>query len=79
LYTTLPRLRYAKYFARIEQSEPPDTDGWIPVSIRFDLEAEACVYVLGFGTQMEVIKAPQLHDRILKLALAAIAFHTQRY
>ncbi|GAA6620125.1 helix-turn-helix transcriptional regulator [Scytonema sp. NUACC26] len=73
----IPRLRYAGYFARIEQIEPPDTDGWIPVSIRFDLEAEACAYVLGFGTQMEVIEPPQLRDRILELAYAAIAFHTE--
>jgi predicted DNA-binding transcriptional regulator YafY len=74
----IPRLRYAGHFARIEQIHSPDADGWIPVSIRFDLEAEACAYVLGFGTQMEVIEPIQLRDRILENARAAILFHTGR-
>ncbi|HAJ60199.1 MAG TPA: transcriptional regulator, partial [Cyanobacteria bacterium UBA8543] len=52
----MSRLRYAGHFARIEQINPPDADGLIPVSIRFDLEEEACAYVLGFGTHMEVVE-----------------------
>lgn len=74
----MPRLRYAGHFARIEQTNPPDADGWIPVSIRFDLEEEACAYVLGFGTHMEVVEPPELRDSIVELALEAIAFHTKQ-
>jgi predicted DNA-binding transcriptional regulator YafY len=55
-------LRYAGYFARIEQIDAPDADGWVPVSLRFDVEKAACAYVLGFGAQMEVIEPLELRD-----------------
>lgn len=29
----LPRLRYAGHFARLEQIDPPDAEGWIPNSL----------------------------------------------
>lgn len=74
----MPRLRYAGHFARIEQIDPPDADNWIPVSIRFDLEEEACAYVLGFGTHIEVVEPPELRERILELAKQAIAFHAKQ-
>ncbi|MGG6265519.1 WYL domain-containing protein [Leptolyngbya sp. AN03gr2] len=49
-------LRYGGYFARIERIDAPDAEGWIPISLRFDIEKAACGYVLGFGAQMEVIE-----------------------
>jgi predicted DNA-binding transcriptional regulator YafY len=73
----LPRLHYAGYFARIEQIEPPDADGWIPVAIRFDVEEAACAYVLGFGAQMAVVEPLELRDRVLQAAKEAIAFYTK--
>jgi predicted DNA-binding transcriptional regulator YafY len=72
----LPRLRYAGHFARIEQIDSPDAEGWIPVSIRFDVEEEACAYVLGFGAHVEVLEPPQLRDRVLQAAKEAIALYT---
>jgi predicted DNA-binding transcriptional regulator YafY len=73
----LPRLRYAGHFARLEQINPPDAEGWIPVSIRFDVEEAACAYVLGFGAQMEVVEPLELRDRVLQVAKEAIVFHTE--
>jgi predicted DNA-binding transcriptional regulator YafY len=70
-------LRYAGYFARIEQMiDAPDADGWIPVSLRFDAEKAACAYVLGFGAQMEVIEPLELRDRVLQAAKETIALYT---
>jgi predicted DNA-binding transcriptional regulator YafY len=74
----LPLLRYAGYFARIEQIDPPDAEGWIPVSIRFDVEEAACAYVLGFGAQVEVLEPLELRDRVLQAAKEAIAVYTKR-
>lgn len=71
-------LRYAGYFARVEQIYPPDGDGWIPVSLRFDIEKAACAYVLGFGGQMKMIEPLELRDRILQAAKEAIALYTGR-
>jgi predicted DNA-binding transcriptional regulator YafY len=73
----MPRLRYAGHFARIEQVKPPDADGWISVSIRFDLEAEACAYVLGFGAQMEVLEPLELRARVVQAAKEVIAFYAR--
>jgi predicted DNA-binding transcriptional regulator YafY len=71
----LPRLRYAGYFARIEQVDPPDAAGWIPVTIRFDVAEAACAYVLGFGAQMQVLEPLELRDRVLQAAKEAIALY----
>ncbi len=72
----LPRLHYAGYFARIEQINPPDAEGWIPVSVRFDVESAACAYVLGFGAQMEVVEPLKLRERVVEAAKEVIAFYT---
>ncbi|WP_199321488.1 WYL domain-containing protein [Microcoleus sp. FACHB-831] len=60
----LPRLRYAGYFAKIEQIGSPDAAGWIPVAMRFDAPEVACAYVLGFGAQMEVLEPLELRDSV---------------
>jgi predicted DNA-binding transcriptional regulator YafY len=70
-------LRYAGYFARIEQIHPPDADGWIPMTLRFDVEKATCAYVLGFGAQMEVIEPLALRDRVVEAAKAAIVLYTE--
>jgi predicted DNA-binding transcriptional regulator YafY len=74
----MPWLRYAGYFAQIEQIiDAPDADGWVPVSLRFDVEKAACAYVLGFGGQMEVIEPLELRDRVLQAAKETIARYTK--
>jgi predicted DNA-binding transcriptional regulator YafY len=70
-------LRYGGYFARVEQIGVPDADGWVPVTLRFDIEKAACGYVLGFGAQMEVLEPPELRDRVVQAAKDAIALHTK--
>lgn len=70
-------LRYAGYFARIEQMDAPDADGWVPVSLRFDVEKAACAYVLGFGALMEVVEPLELRDRVLQAAKETIASYTK--
>jgi predicted DNA-binding transcriptional regulator YafY len=73
----LPRLRYAGYFAKIEQIGSPDVAGWIPVAMRFDAQEAACAYVLGFGVQMEVLEPLELRERIVQTAKEAIALYTK--
>lgn len=72
----LPRLRYAGYFAKIEQIGSPDIAGWIPVAMRFDAPEAACAYVLGFGAQMEVLEPLELRDQIIQTAKEAISLYT---
>ncbi|MDX2212284.1 MAG: WYL domain-containing protein [Oculatellaceae cyanobacterium bins.114] len=53
--------------------DAPDVDGWVHISLRFDVEKADCAYVLGFGGQMEVIEFLELRDRVLQAAKEAIA------
>lgn len=74
----LSRMRYAGRFARIERIDPPDADGWMKVCIQFQLEEEACEYVLGFGSQIEVVEPQELREKVIHLARSIVAFYSQR-
>ncbi len=73
-----PRLRYAGRFARIEQVDAPEADGWLKVHIQFDLEQEACEYVLSFGAQIEVVEPHELREQVIQLAKSVVEFYAQR-
>jgi predicted DNA-binding transcriptional regulator YafY len=69
---------FAGYFARIEQINSPDADGWTRVWLRFDIEEAACAYVLGFGAKMEVIEPLELRDRVLQAPKEAISRYAEQ-
>lgn len=73
-----PRLRFAGRFARIGQAEPPDADGWIRVSLRFDVEEMAVEWALSFGSNMEVIEPPALREQVIAAAEGVLAFYAER-
>lgn len=66
------RMPYAGRFCRIEEMGQPDADGWIPVTLRFDIEEMACEYALGFGAQLEVLEPPALRDKVIAAAKATL-------
>jgi predicted DNA-binding transcriptional regulator YafY len=70
-----PRLRYAGRFAHLEHASEPDADGWIPVSLRFDVEEMACEYALSFGAQLEVLEPAALRLKVLEMAERVISFY----
>jgi predicted DNA-binding transcriptional regulator YafY len=73
----LPRLRYAGRFAHVETGET-DKDGWVRVSVRFDVEEMACEYALSFGAQLEVLEPHALREKVIKMAQSVISFYTNR-
>ena len=73
-----PRLPFAGRFARIERADKPDQDGWMKVSLRFDVEEMACEYVLSFGAQMEVLEPPSLREKVIKMAESVVAFYAEK-
>ena len=75
---TFPRLRFAGRFARIAQAEAPDRDGWIRVTLRFDVEEMAVEWVLSFGAMMEVLEPATLREKVIAAAKSAIAFYAER-
>ena len=76
--TILSRLRYTGTFAKIEHVSPPEADGWCTARICFDIPDEAREYVLGFGTQIEVIEPPELRQSVIEMAQAVVAFYSQK-
>ncbi|MEK6407424.1 MAG: YafY family protein [Acidobacteriota bacterium] len=73
-----PRMSFAGRFARIEHADPPDSDGWIKVAMRFDVEEMACEYALGFGSKMEVLEPETLREKVITAAKSVIAFYAER-
>jgi predicted DNA-binding transcriptional regulator YafY len=72
------RLPFAGRFARIEHTGRPDEQGWVEVSLRFDVEEMACEYALGFGTQLEVLEPVALREKVLEAAQNVVAFYTEK-
>jgi predicted DNA-binding transcriptional regulator YafY len=73
----LDRLEYAGKSARIEQVDPPDEDGWLKITIQFEIEEQACAYVLGFGPAIEVLEPAELRQKVIKLAEGVVALYAQ--
>lgn len=74
--TILPRLRFSGRFARIQQIDPPEADGWQRVVMQFDTMDEASGYVVGFGSKIEVVEPPELREQVINLAKSVVAFYT---
>jgi predicted DNA-binding transcriptional regulator YafY len=64
-------------YARIMDQEPPDADGWIKLLVQFEVENEACQYVLSFGPQAEVLEPPELRAKIMRLAQEVVALYAK--
>jgi predicted DNA-binding transcriptional regulator YafY len=73
-----PRMSFAGRFARIERVGEPDADGWLKVSMRFDVEEMACEYALGFGSNMEVLEPETLRQKVISAAQSVIDFYAKR-
>ncbi|MEK6303519.1 MAG: YafY family protein [Acidobacteriota bacterium] len=74
----VPRMYAAGRFARVEQVEPPDHDGWIRVLMRFQFEHEACEYALSFGNRIEVLEPADLWEKVVEAASGVIEFYTSK-
>ncbi|MGB9182306.1 MAG: YafY family protein [Pyrinomonadaceae bacterium] len=73
----IPRLAYAGRFARVEQMGQPDDEGWVEVSLRFDVEEMACEYALSFGAQLEVLEPVALRDKVVDAAKEVVDFYAR--
>ncbi|MBI5667145.1 MAG: YafY family transcriptional regulator [Chloroflexi bacterium] len=70
----LPRMR-AWRFTQVEEVSQPDERGCVTVHIRFEIEDEACDYVLSCGARVEVIEPPALRERVRQAARAILALY----
>ncbi len=53
-------------------------DGWVKLHFLFESEEAACGYVLGFGSQVEVVEPRALREQVIHLAESVVAFYAQK-
>jgi len=73
----VPRMSYAGRFAKIERIEEEDNEGWVPVSLRFDIEEMACEYALSFGNKLEVLEPIELREKVRQAASEVFDLYQQ--
>jgi predicted DNA-binding transcriptional regulator YafY len=73
----LTRLRSPARIGRLEQVESQDDQGWTTVTVRFDVEWEACEFVLSCGPFVEVLMPSVLRQRVIEAAQAIIQRYAQ--
>lgn len=76
--SVVQRLRFAGRFARVEEVGDADSEGWVEVALRFDVEEMACEYALGFGTQLEVLEPEGLREKVAQAARDIVVFYARR-
>jgi predicted DNA-binding transcriptional regulator YafY len=68
-------MSYRARASRVEHSEPPDAQGWSMVTIRFDVEEEACQFALSFGGQAKVLEPESLRQKVISEAKATVSLY----
>ncbi len=66
-----------KSFGRLPIIEVLDSDGKdrVTVSLQFQVEQEACSFLMGWGSQIEVIEPPALRMQLVRLAREIISMY----
>ncbi|MFN7948343.1 MAG: YafY family protein [Blastocatellia bacterium] len=72
-----PRLSYTSRFMRVEQTAAPDENGWMKVTMDFQVIENACACLLGFGANVEILEPAELREMVISEAAAVIAFYAQ--
>lgn len=70
----LTRMRQTKS-PRIEQEELPESDGWTRLSVLFEVEGEACDFIIRAGPQIEAVEPAALRTRVREAAQKIAALH----
>ena len=73
-----PRLRFAGRFARVNEPAATEHDGWLRVSVGFDVDEMACEYALSFGAKLEVLEPQSLREKVIAAAEQVLHFYSNR-
>lgn len=72
-----PLIHASGRYMRIDKISSPDECGHLEIRLNFQMEEEACGYVLSFGPQVEVIDPPKLREKVISLAKNVLTFYMQ--
>lgn len=74
----LDRVVHSGRFIRLEQVDGPDEQGWLGARLTFEVQDEACGYLLSVGTELEILAPVELRERVIALASDLTAFYARR-
>jgi len=70
----LARMRRSR-IPRIEREDGPDKAGWVMLCVVFEVESEACDFIMRLGPGIEVIEPAALRSRVRKVAESIVAVY----
>ena len=73
----LPWVWYRMRRSRIESEDGPDDAGYVTFRLRFDVEDEAVVFVLGLGENARVVDPTELRARVADAAARIVALYQE--
>jgi len=62
----------------VEREEEPDETGWVTLSVVFEVESEACDFIMRLGPGIEVIEPAALRSRVRQLAESIVAVYVPK-
>ncbi len=65
--------RYARVVA---EAQTADAGGWVRLKLLFEVDWEACEYLLSFGPAVEVLEPPQLRRQIAQRSAETVRLYT---
>lgn len=71
-----PRLIFTDRVVRLVEIRNTSKN-WVTVKLSFNTKEEAKGYILGFANQIKIIEPKELHDQILEMAEATVAFYRE--
>jgi len=71
-------MNYLSRASRVEHREEPDVEGWSTLTMRFDVEEEACQFALSFGGQAEVLEPESLRVMVAAAARETVRMYAGR-
>lgn len=72
----LARMRRSRT-PRVEGESEPDAQGWATLSVMFEVEGEACDFILRQGASVEVLEPAALRARVQQIAESIVAVYGQ--
>ncbi|WP_282171561.1 helix-turn-helix transcriptional regulator [Cytobacillus firmus] len=71
----MERINFTGRFVQVLHTDSPAENGWIPASLCFPTEQEACGYILGFGDRMRIIKPVSLRKSVREMAESVVQIY----
>lgn len=73
----LERIRSGRPVRAVTEAEAPDEHGWVKLTLLFEVDWEACEFLLSLGPAAVVLEPPELRKRVGRLALETAQLYAE--